>query len=268
MATFADLMSLLMCFFVLLLSFSEMDVLKFKQISGSMKFAFGIQKGTDLELLPKGSSIIAQDFLPSQMNPTPIETIMQEAINISNKEIDSKNDGIKSKLSIDKYRQSEIFSKKIEKSLKMALRMELSKSIIEIENLGQQIVIRIQEKGVFPEESAFLQPQFKPLIRRIANLVKDIPGIVRISGHTDNQPLDSELYRSNWDLSSQRAVSVAHDMEKVPGFSHQRIRVVGMADTNPLGPNDTEWQRARNRRVEIAILQGEPTYSEEISLFP
>ncbi|MDF5301361.1 OmpA family protein, partial [Vibrio parahaemolyticus] len=80
----------------------------------------------------------------------------------------------------------------------------------------------------------------------------------------DNQRLDSELYRSNWDLSSQRAVSVAQEMEKVRGFSHQRLRVRGMADTEPLAPNDSDENRALNRRVEISIMQGEPLYSEEV----
>ncbi|TNF14982.1 MAG: flagellar motor protein MotB, partial [Vibrionaceae bacterium] len=69
---------------------------------------------------------------------------------------------------------------------------------------------------------------------------------------------------SNWDLSAQRAVSVAQEMEKVKGFNHQRLQVRGMADTDPLGPNDTEAERARNRRVEISIMQGEPLYSDEV----
>ena len=64
MGTFADLMSLLMCFFVLLLSFSEMDVLKFKQIAGSMKFAFGVQNKIEVKDIPKGTSVIAQEFRP------------------------------------------------------------------------------------------------------------------------------------------------------------------------------------------------------------
>ncbi len=149
-------------------------------------------------------------------------------------------------------------------SIKNALQREIEQGAIEVDNLGQQIVIRIREKGAFPEGSAFLQPKFRPLVRQIADLVKDVPGIVRISGHTDNQRIDSELYRSNWDLSSQRAVSVAQEMEKVRGFSHQRLRVRGMADTDPLGPNDTAAQRSRNRRVEISIMQGEPLYSDEV----
>lgn len=89
--------------------------------------------------------------------------------------------------------------------------------------------------------------------------------MIRISGHSDNQPLDSELYRSNWDISSQRAVSVAQAMEQVKGFDRQRMRVVGMADTAPLADNKTSQGRSRNRRVEISIVQGKPHYSEDVS---
>ena len=79
MGTFADLMALLMCFFVLLLAFSEMDVLKFKQIAGSMKFAFGVQNKIEVEDIPKGTSIIAMEFRPGRPDPTPIETLQQQS---------------------------------------------------------------------------------------------------------------------------------------------------------------------------------------------
>ncbi|HCE5020234.1 TPA: flagellar motor protein MotB [Vibrio parahaemolyticus] len=293
MGTFADLMSLLMCFFVLLLSFSEMDVLKFKQIAGSMKFAFGVQNQLEVKDIPKGTSIIAQEFRPGRPEPTPIDVIMQQTMDITQQTLEfhegesdraggtkrdegkltggqSPETSTQSNQSAEsdmQQQQSEEMSQEMEtlmESIKKALEREIEQGAIEVENLGQQIVIRMREKGAFPEGSAFLQPKFGPLVRQIAELVKDVPGIVRISGHTDNQRLDSELYRSNWDLSSQRAVSVAQEMEKVRGFSHQRLRVRGMADTEPLVPNDSDENRALNRRVEISIMQGEPLYSEEV----
>ncbi|MGR5177955.1 flagellar motor protein MotB [Vibrio parahaemolyticus] len=290
MGTFADLMSLLMCFFVLLLSFSEMDVLKFKQIAGSMKFAFGVQNRLEVKDIPKGTSIIAQEFRPGRPEPTPIDVIMQQTIDITQQTLEfhegdsdraggnQRDDGkITGGQTADRSQKNQIGTassdseqvnenlEKLEEIIKKALQQEIEQGAVEVENLGQQLVIRIQEKGAFPEGSAFLQPKFRPLVRQVADLVKDIPGQVRVSGHTDNLPLDSELYRSNWDLSSQRAVSVAQEMEKVKGFSHQRLRVLGVADTEPLGPNDTERQRARNRRVEISIMQGEPVYTDEVS---
>lgn len=101
MATFADLMSLLMCFFVLLLSFSELDVQKYKQIAGSMKNAFGVQNQVKVMDIPKGTSIIAQEFSPGETRPTPAETINQitadttkQSLRVGNPEapeLDAKN---------------------------------------------------------------------------------------------------------------------------------------------------------------------------------
>ncbi|AJR09673.1 flagellar motor protein MotB [Photobacterium gaetbulicola] len=286
MGTFADLMSLLMCFFVLLLSFSEMDVLKFKQIAGSMKFAFGVQNMLEVKDIPKGTSVIAQEFRPGRPEPTPIEVIMQQTIDMTQRTLDfhegdsdraggTKRDagkltgGQSAEIATQQNQNNESEMSEAQEQLlevlKQALNREVEEGAIEVENLGQQVVIRIKEKGAFPEGSAFLQPKFRPLIRQVADLVKDVPGVIRVSGHTDNQKLDSELYRSNWDLSAQRAVSVAQEMEQVDGFDHQRLRVVGLADTQPLNDNSTPDARKANRRVEISIMQGEPHYSEEIS---
>ena len=78
--TFADLMSLLMCFFVLLLSFSEMDLQKYKQVAGSMKNAFGVQREIKSMAMPKGTSVIAQEFSPGRPSPTPLNVIRQNSI--------------------------------------------------------------------------------------------------------------------------------------------------------------------------------------------
>lgn len=240
MGTFADLMSLLMCFFVLLLSFSEMDVLKFKQIAGSMKFAFGVQNRLEVKDIPKGTSIIAQEFRPGRPEPTPIDVIMQQTIDITQQTLEfhdgesdraggtkrdegkltggqSPETSTQSNQNTQEERQqqqAESMSQEMEtvmESIKKALQREIEQGAIELENLGQQIVIRMREKGAFPEGSAFLQPKFRPLVRQIAELVKDVPGIVRISGHTDSLPLDSELYRSNWDLCAACGVGGARD---------------------------------------------------------
>lgn len=282
MATFADLATLLMCFFVLLLSFSEMDVLKFQQIAGSMKNAFGVQNVLNVNDIPKGTSIIAQEFRPGRPEPTPIEVIMQQTIDMTKRSLDfhdgmderdagSRKDsltldgGNQDNTARDQRQQQAQTASQIEKILAQALAREISDNTVEVESFGQQLVIRIKEKGAFPEGSAFLQPKFIPLIQQVTELVKDVPGIIRISGHTDNQALDSELYRSKWDISSQRAVSVAQVMEQVKGFDRKRMRVVGMADTTPIADNKTAQGRSRNRRVEISIVQGRPYYSEAVS---
>ncbi|SKA47080.1 flagellar motor protein MotB [Enterovibrio nigricans] len=283
MGTFADLMSLLMCFFVLLLSFSEMDVLKFKQIAGSMKFAFGVQNLLEVKDIPKGTSVIAQEFRPGRPEPTPIEVIMQQTIDMTQRTLDfqdgesdraggSQRDSAQldggSTATDASMQEQEQDTEKMSSTAQMvvqALEREVQEGAVEVENLGQQLIIRIRENGSFPAGSAFLQPKFRPLVRQIADLVKDVPGEIRISGHTDDTPLDSELYRSNWDLSAQRAVSVAQEMEKVKGFDAERMRVEGLAGTSPRYPNDSPTNRMKNRRVEIAIMQGKPRESDSIS---
>ena len=231
MGTFADLMSLLMCFFVLLLSFSEMDVLKFKQIAGSMKFAFGVQNKIEVKDIPKGTSVIAMEFRPGKPDPTPIESIQQQTNEMTQQMLEFQAGNEDSAGGRQKQRgeqrggQSQQTatqsSSSAEQSTDQSQMAELMKKVaqqlekqildgsVEMESLGQQLTIRIRENGSFSAGSAFLQPQFQPVLRKIGTLLADVPGEIEISGHSDGQHIANELYRSNWDLSSQRAVAPA-----------------------------------------------------------
>ncbi len=119
LATFADLMSLLMCFFVLLLSFSEMDVLKFKQIAGSMKYAFGVQNMIEVKDIPKGTSVIAQEFSPGKPEPTPIEVIRQNTIDMTEVKLDFQ-DGDAARVGGDENSKTETPAQSSSKSEKSA----------------------------------------------------------------------------------------------------------------------------------------------------
>lgn len=288
MGTFADLMSLLMCFFVLLLSFSEMDVKKFKQIAGSMAFAFGVQNKIELKDIPKGTSVIAMEFRPGKPDPTPIETVQQitqeitkPMLNFQDGEEDNAggrqkqrgtfrggqsaqtaNQTAAAAAAAASKDQSEKNTKKVED----LLQKEIKDGAVDVENLGQQIVIRIRENGSFSAGSAFLQPQFKPVIRQIGELLAEMPGEIEVTGHSDNVQISNELYRSNWDLSAQRAVAVAEELRKARGFDEARMKIVGKAATQPIEGDDTPESRSKNRRVEISIMQGKPKFSEPISV--
>ncbi len=289
MGTFADLMSLLMCFFVLLLAFSEMDVLKFKQIAGSMKFAFGVQNKIEVKDIPKGTSVIAMEFRPGRPDPTPIETIQQQTIEMTQQMLEfqagdedsaggrqkqrgtqrggqaqqtATDQAASASQSADQSEDNELMKK-----VAQQLQKQILDGSIEMESLGQQITIRIRENGSFSAGSAFLQPQFKPVIRKIGELLAEVPGEIEIAGHSDGQHIANELYSSNWDLSSQRAVAVAEELRRAPGFDEKRMAVVGKADTVPLIENaSTADERAQNRRVEININQGKPMLSKPISV--
>ncbi|TAP39890.1 flagellar motor protein MotB [Alteromonas sp. KUL49] len=289
MGTFADLMSLLMCFFVLLLAFSEMDVLKFKQIAGSMKFAFGVQNKIEVKDIPKGTSVIAMEFRPGRPDPTPIETIQQQTIEMTQQMLEfqagdedsaggrqkqrgEQRGGQSQQTATDQSSSSSQSSDQVQdnelmKKIAQQLEKQILDGSIELESLGQQITIRIRENGSFSAGSAFLQPQFQPIVREIGILLADVPGEIEISGHSDGQHIANELYRSNWDLSAQRAVAVAESMRLAPGFDESRMSVVGRADTDPVVENATSAaDRASNRRVEININQGKPMLSNPISV--
>jgi chemotaxis protein MotB len=284
-----------MCFFVLLLSFSEMDVLKFKQIAGSMKFAFGVQNKIEVKDIPKGTSIIAQEFRPGKPEPTPIEVIQQQTMEMTQQMLEfqagdeteaggrqeqrgaerggqsqSTADAMsleaiqQAKDELEQASQEEV--NELVKKIAEQLEKQIQDGAIELESLGQQVIIRIRENGSFPSGSAFLQPQFKPIMREIGLLLNTVPGEIMISGNTDNQGISSELFTSNWDLSSKRAVAIAHEIIKVPGFDQSRLLVVGHADTRPLVPNTNRLNRRLNRRVEIAINQGKAKETDPISI--
>lgn len=287
MGTFADLMSLLMCFFVLLLSFSEMDVLKFKQIAGSMKFAFGVQNKIEVKDIPKGTSVIAMEFRPGRPEPTPIDTIQQQTTDMTQEMLEfqagnedsaggrqkqrgEQRGGAAQQTATEQQTTSQNASQEevAEQMRKVAQQLEkqIVDGAIEMESLGQQITIRIRENGSFSAGSAFLQPQFIPILRKIGELLADMPGDIEVSGHSDSQQISNELYRSNWDLSSQRAVAVAEELRKAVGFDESRMSVVGKADTAPMLDTDDAQARSRNRRVEISINQGKPKISDPISV--
>lgn len=263
LATFGDLMSLLMCFFVLLLSFSEMDVLRFKQIAGSMREAFGVQQMIKVEDIPKGTSIIAQEFSPGRPEPTPLNEVRQMTTNVELHTLDVRSQEGEAILrereaSIDQSQQAqEEKTKQDAIRVATALSTEIAEGAIEVETEGSKIIIRLREQGSFAPQSAYVEDDFIPVLQKIRDLLIATPGIVRIEGHTDSVPYEGDEFLSNWDLSAARAVAVSYELFADRRVRQERFQVAGLASFRPRVPNDNERNRARNRRVEIIIDQGE-----------
>jgi chemotaxis protein MotB len=244
--TFADLMTLLMCFFVLLLAFSEMDAAKFKQLSGSMKNAFGVQAEIEVRTIPKGTSVVAQEFSPGRPDPTALPQVRQFTIDSNKNTLDA----------LEREAREIEEARKHAERLRLALKEELKKGDVSIQTEGMKVIIHIMENASFDSGLADLRPAFLPALQKIADLIDNNSGEITISGHTDNVPIANERFRSNWDLSTSRAVSVAHQLLKVSEVTPNNITVTGHADTRPRAPNDSDENRAKNRRVDIAIVRG------------
>lgn len=269
LATFADLMSLLMCFFVLLLAFSEMDVQKYKQVAGSMKEAFGVQDEIKVKEVPKGTSIIAQEFSPGRPQPTPLNEVRQttnETMSDTLEVLCAPDNKEQRQDAQDAASSSDHSAEILERLVAMTqadavevastMKADIQSGAVEVETRNRRIVIRVKEQGSFPSGSATLRPSFIPIMDRIREAIKGINGIYSVEGHTDDLPISTARFRSNWDLSSARAVSVAHELMKNKEMDPANFTVVGFADTKPMVPNTDEASRARNRRVEIVVEQG------------
>ncbi len=293
--TFADLMSLLMCFFVLLLSFAEMDVQKYKQISGSLKMAFGVQREIKAEEIPKGINIIAKEFSPAPPQPTVINQVRQVTSNDTQMELllVKKIEGLESeqneqtrqlgKAETDEEREEiQDKIKKIEQEIQEAkqqldqvknkiddlqaqeikeqamqmaasLKQEIKDDILEIETNQESFLIRIKDKGAFAAGSASLTDDFIDVLEVVKEELAKVKGAIIVAGHTDNIPINTREYRSNWDLSAKRSVSVVQELLYQSDIEPTRLSVQAFGESRPLVANDSAANRGKNRRVEIIV---------------
>ena len=271
MATFADLMALLMCFFVLLLSFAEMDVLKFKRLAGSMRTAFGVQRVVEANEIPMGTSIIAQEFSPGRPEPTPINDVKQRTSEEDQRNLQvqctpdqltdevtltQKQSTAQDKALVDQLAEMIEETRRDAVDLANALSTQIKKGEVEIETRGRDITVRIKEQGSFASGSAQLRSGFKGVLHDVRDVLSEKSGEILVQGHTDNIAISTSRFRSNWELSTARAVSVAHELLTERVLNPQRLTVSGYSDTRPLVKNDSKENRAFNRRVEIVVSQG------------
>lgn len=250
--TFADLMSLLMCFFVLLLAFSEMDAQKFKQLSGSMKEAFGVQAEVKSDFIPKGTSVVTQEFSPGRPVPTPSNEMRQFTIDSSKSTLDYVSSD-QDKTQGEKLQDADL--DRDAERIRELLRDEIEQGRASVTREGGRIIVQLLEHGSFASGDANLQTAFAPTVDKLSNVIGQMPGIVQVTGHTDDVPIATSRYRSNWELSAARAVSVAHQLLENPQIDPGRMVVTGLAETAPLVPNDSAENRAKNRRVQISVVR-------------
>ena len=216
--TFGDLMSLLMCFFVLLLSFSEMDRKKYRMVSGSMAHAFGIQREKPVFESPKGQKMIAREF-----DQAIVSTKIEESIQPIIDEIENEY-----------------------KELKGAVELEIGED---------KVTIRMMGETTFDTGKSELHPAFGPLLKKVGAVLNQTKGEIIIAGHTDNIPLSGGLFGSNLGLSMARAGSVAEYLLRTTAIDPKRLSTMGFGEYRPLTSNDTVRGRRKNRRVEIVMSQ-------------
>ena len=218
LAAFGDLMSLLLCFFVLLLSMSSMDAKKISEAIGSLSGAMSVlEGGTQTEISKKR----IQEATPMESQDETAEAVnrVQQAVGDAN-EIMEKGQGPE----------------------------------ITLEEAQEGFVIELPASLLFKSGSATIENEDAILfLKRVALIVEELPNTMQVSvqGHTDNQgPGKNSVFKDNWELSSARAISVLQEL-LLDGVDPKRISAAGFAEYKPLATNVTKAGREKNRRVEL-----------------
>lgn len=219
MVTYSDMVTLLLTFFVLLLSMANMDKRKFFDAIGSLKGAFGFLQ----------SSSVSEVNKPQVISYAPMD---------------------------DDY-----VARLYNRVQSMLSRLRIDREIDLVQDRGA-VILRVKEAILFDAGSTELKPQALPILREIAGLIKPLPLLLRIEGHTDNeQPSDPKI--TNWDISVQRAVTVLKFYAGEDLVPLDRMSAVGYGDRRPVAPNLGPDQQAINRRVEF-VLENLNEYKEQL----
>ncbi len=216
MVTFSDLTTLLLTFFILLLSFANMDIVKFKEMLGSIKDAFGVQ-------------VKRKEAEYAAFSPTPYE-----------------------KKSILTQKEEFVLGMVLE--IKTLFESDKrTKGNVEVEAEKDGVLLRVGNSIMFKPGSAELLPQAYPILNKVIKILEENNVDLKVMGHTDDTPVEKgSLYPSNWELSAARAGAVVrYILSHSKAIKPTRLQAIGLADTRPLVPNISPENRAKNRRVEF-----------------
>jgi chemotaxis protein MotB len=222
--TYADLITLLLAFFIVMWSIGQTDLKKFDQVRDSLANAFNTGIGDSSNgtspLFDEGSNF---DPSPFGMQQTDLSTIQKRFNDLANKY------GVADKITI-RTEQNEI-------------------------------VISLSDNLLFDSASAHLRPESLGVLDETAAILKTLPNDLRIEGHTDNIPINTGEFNSNWELSAARATSVLRYLVENGGIRAERVFAAGYGDTRPVADNSTGVGRSANRRADIVIIYPNPSDS-------
>jgi len=208
-------MTLLLCFFVLLYSFSVLDAAKFEQIMSSLQHSFLRDQG-----------VLEMSEHPDTSEEEVELEVMEEPI--------------------DMFYQSYL-------AVKSYLAEAGLEDEIEVEYEERGIVLKMSDAVFFDSGKADLKPESKELLEHIAFVLEQLPNRILVEGHTDNVPINRTMFPSNWELSVVRATKVVRHLTEVKELPADRFVAMGYGEYNPVDTNETSEGRARNRRVNIVI---------------
>lgn len=225
--SYADFITLLFAFFVVMFASSQVDKKKAQQVSQSVQTA-----------LQQGAQASAKQYVPRGVE-------------------DPKGKGGAEKMSDKTSESAQAAAAELTPSmkfLKTVLAHEIETGKIEVHMEARGLVVSLHEGAFFPSGDDRIIPESYPSIAQIATVLGGLHNPVRLEGHTDSIPIHTARFDSNWELSAARAIAMLNLLAVKFSIPRSRCAIAGYADTIPVDSNDTPQGRARNRRVDVVIL--------------
>lgn len=253
MNTFADLMNLLLCFFVLLFSMSTVDAEKFEKIVASFQSTFSI--------LPSGGASIGEGELVSSgvSQLEMLDSYYKEQANSQSQEESEEEQDV-----VEAYQEQALAeSEEMMENIEDAVARYGIQDEVELDFNGQYVMLNMSGALLFDSAQAEIRQEAYPLIDKVGKLLEPYSdNIIEVEGHTDNVPIHSQRYEDNDVLSFYRARAVADYLREITSLDPANIKASGRGEYVPAADNTTEEGRARNRRVVIKIYNSYSSYSE------
>lgn len=237
MVTYSDMITLILVFFILLFSMSQIDTLKFEQITDSFK---------DRAIL---------DFLPSTMDTDSLSSMNGDIVDSLGKEADDAPDLNDNHIEyLEEWERKEDALAKLMDDVVVFLEKEGLTDDISANRTEEGVVLVLQDNILFEPGEAVVLESGQSFLNEIGGLLEGMSNSVRIEGHTDTKPIANYRYPSNWELSGARASSVIRYLLDEFELEETRFSLIGYGEVKPVAENDTPENMAKNRRVEIIIL--------------
>jgi chemotaxis protein MotB len=251
---YADLMTLLLAFFVVMYAISTVNEGKYRVMADALTAAFGGAPRTINPVQVGNHQLQGADFDrpspiksgakqgPSAPSPSPNVTLLAAMASQMNMAVDAK--GLQNA-------QGEL--QKIANDLESTLAPLIDEKLVVVKRAALWIEVQINSDILFPTGSAALAPQAQETVSKLAGVLGNVPNSVRVEGYTDDRPIATYQFPSNWELSSARAASVVHLFVR-DGIPPERLAMIGYGEFRPIGDNTTQEGRNANRRVLLIIL--------------
>jgi chemotaxis protein MotB len=230
LVSYADFITLLFAFFVVMFATSQTDKTKAKAVEDSVKKALSEGELSSIVVTMFGGSPKDKGKGNAQMHgPGGAEKVLEKPAGQLAELLPSL----------------QVLSKDLEEEIKSG------KIQIIMEPRG--LVVSFRQASLFPSGTAVVLPDARQPVSKIARAISEIPNPVRLEGHTDSVPIHNELYQSNWELSAARSIALMRVLTE-DGVPVEKLSIAGYADNSPADSNDTEEGRSRNRRVDVVVL--------------